>query len=736
MTPTVRSPKSHEADAYFHQMSRTGATLPRSVGLPTRRRLGRLTTALLIGVVLGGTGLGMVHASADSTIGSPTTPWSIVGSPNPAGASETRLQGVSCPSTSFCVAVGYSYGAQPVIEDWEGGNWTLAANPNVSSGMQLQAISCTSVTFCMAVGTGAEEWNGTAWSVVTWSDDFPVPPYQPGHPSQPGPMVSVSCLSPTFCMGVTSTFPISAVDEWDGTTWSFVGALQTGEDSLGGVSCVSASFCMAVGDSTVYSYSVGNDTVQTLTEEWNGSNWSVITSPDTSPDTTWDNNDWDFLDGVSCASVSFCMATGVVWAEDGAYPTLMEEWDGSAWNLIPSPSPPGGQGEGLQSVSCPTSTFCMAVGNQPSGAANPSNNGAPQVQTLTEAWNGNTWSVLNSANTDPGEDNGLASVDCAASTFCVAAGGYDSSELSPYAYDTLIEQWDGAGLPPPPAGPAFVAPPTPSPGSNFSSATTFPVVAEDAADPDAITSLTETQEDGAPAGELSCSAGSVTSSPGGTAEIDCSVSPVDTVNSYWMVFSATADGITVNLLLTVGATAVPTGPQFLAPTPPSGTAFSPPNNSFTVDVYDPYGNPVTLTGTYTDSTTDTDPAIGPLSEVTCSSSDEVPPGLGYEADSIAVVGNPAEVECTVSPLDDSSYPILFTATSSYGPDTISSTETYSAGDGSYAPTADGFGFPNYSESGDPQSNGQERTIADMASDYPTSASTLGDMFLSHAPSAS
>jgi hypothetical protein len=43
---------------------------------------------------------------------------------------------------------------------------------------------------------------------------------------------------------------------------------------------------------------------QTLIEKWNGSTWSLVSSPNRS--STQDND----LDGVSCVSSSFCMAAG------------------------------------------------------------------------------------------------------------------------------------------------------------------------------------------------------------------------------------------------------------------------------------------------------------------------------------------------------------------------------------------------------------------------------------------
>jgi hypothetical protein len=69
-------------------------------------------------------------------------------------------------------------------------------------------------------------------------------------------------------------------------------------DSLNTVSCVSASFCMAAGDSSTSTYP--ND--QVSIEEWSGSSWSAVSSPDV--------GEGDLLNGLSCVSACFCMAVG------------------------------------------------------------------------------------------------------------------------------------------------------------------------------------------------------------------------------------------------------------------------------------------------------------------------------------------------------------------------------------------------------------------------------------------
>ena len=93
--------------------------------------------------------------------------WSIQRTPTLRfGAS--HLEGVSCSSKAACVAVGWSdFRAERrmVVERWNGTAWSVQSTPAAIPGM-LTGISCPSTTVCMAVGrvgnvTLAMRWHGT-----------------------------------------------------------------------------------------------------------------------------------------------------------------------------------------------------------------------------------------------------------------------------------------------------------------------------------------------------------------------------------------------------------------------------------------------------------------------------------------------------------------------------------------------------------------------------------------------
>jgi hypothetical protein len=288
------------------------------------------------------------------------TSWSIV--PSPGKYRDSILYGVSCTSSSACAAVGDSYSrqrtAKSLIESWNGTAWSVVPSPNPATGPgtdDLRGVSCTSATACTAVGwytkagssarTLIETWNGTTWSVA-----------HSKNAGRDSTLSGVSCLSASSCTAVGSWVSKHAlarplIESWDGTAWSIVpnpGPVNA-HTNLAGISCTAGDACMAVGYA-------GSNPSTTLAESWNGTAWSVVPTP--SPARALND-----LSGVSCTTADSCTAAGSSWAGSGSTKTLIESWDGPAWTIVPSPSP-GGQGTAhyLNSVSCATATTCMATG--------------------------------------------------------------------------------------------------------------------------------------------------------------------------------------------------------------------------------------------------------------------------------------------------------------------------------------------------------------------------------------
>ncbi|HET9118726.1 MAG TPA: hypothetical protein VFN75_11735, partial [Pseudonocardiaceae bacterium] len=81
--------------------------------------------------------------------------WSVMDAASP--TTNTELNAISCPSASFCVAVGQyvtSDGSaeQSLSEVWNGSTWAAITAPSPSAASELLGVSCTSQSFCAAVG--------------------------------------------------------------------------------------------------------------------------------------------------------------------------------------------------------------------------------------------------------------------------------------------------------------------------------------------------------------------------------------------------------------------------------------------------------------------------------------------------------------------------------------------------------------------------------------------------------
>ena len=98
------------------------------------------------------------------------------------------------------------------------------------------------------------------------------------------------------------------------------------------VSCPTAHSCMAVG-----TYVKASGIGVNLAEQWNGTSWRILPIPNP-PGMAVSG-----LLGVACASSSACMAVGASTTTAGAARTLAERWDGTRWTVQTTPhSPPGG----------------------------------------------------------------------------------------------------------------------------------------------------------------------------------------------------------------------------------------------------------------------------------------------------------------------------------------------------------------------------------------------------------
>jgi NHL repeat-containing protein len=345
-----------------------------------------------------------------------TTPeWMIEFSPEPAGSTWAPAYGVSCVTSEACVAVGdltVSGIGGGLAKVKSAGVWSLTTVPNPPSGPAFfEDVSCTTASACTAVGVGngsfqstlAERWNGSSWSIQSTPN---------ASEAKTSWLWGVSCVASNNCTAVgwsTATGVVATLAEhWNGTSWSVMSTPNAPgykKSYLLDVSCVSSSDCWAVGEAS----NSGSAEVA-LAEHWNGTTWSINSPTGVTQ-----------LRGISCASSSSCVATT---SKD----TVVARWNGSAWSQETAPKPEGATAAWFAGISCTSSSACQAVGAW----------GVKRGQPLAESWNGTKWSIEPTSE-PPGTLNGAGfnAVSCISATSCAAAG---SSEVKGSSTNkTLIE---------------------------------------------------------------------------------------------------------------------------------------------------------------------------------------------------------------------------------------------------------------------------------------------------------
>jgi hypothetical protein len=404
------------------------------------------------------------------------TRWALMEANTPPGAVYSFLAGVSCTAPAACVAVGNELSASSddivtLTQALNGSTWTVLTTPNPAGAIvsRLYGVSCSSPTACTAVGasiqgahrsgaardragpgrgrtaasgaplaaTLAEAWNGTTWSIQAT-------PNPTGTAEGLDLLVGVSCQSASSCTAVGSSAPggsnttATLGEAWDGTAWSIVTipAPTRFASALAGVSCGSAA-CTTVGY-----FRNDSGTHQTLAEASAGSGWVVQPTPNPPGAVS------SFLVGVSCGAPTACTAVGLYDNSPGTSRTLAEIWNGTAWRIRRTQDPPGLRNDSLVSVSCSAASACMAVGKV---------SGPRAGSTLAESWNGTTWTIR-PVPTPPTTFAELSGVSCASPSACIAVGYYRNSvgEAEP-----LAESWNGTAwslqpVPGPAGGTDFV----------------------------------------------------------------------------------------------------------------------------------------------------------------------------------------------------------------------------------------------------------------------------------------
>jgi hypothetical protein len=360
--------------------------------------------------------------------------WTVVASPN-AFTNTNYLRAVAAVSSSDVWAVGYyespggSQANQTLTEHWDGTGWSIILSPSLSGGDNyLDGVAAVSSSDVWAVGlallnsqpgqTLTEHWDGTTWRIVS----------SPNLGTGGSYLYSVAAISSGDVWAVGYYFlnsdPQSSrtlTEYWDGNSWRVVSSPNSGDDAntLFGVSAISSGDVWAVGSS----YSPDFRSAQTLVEEWRGGVWNIVLSPDYG----YNNN---VLYAVAALSTNNVWAVGTFSDSTNTDRTLVEQWDGTTWNVVPSPSP-GTQYSVLDGVAAVSSTDVWAVGD--------SSDSIETSRPLIAHWDGSSWQTV--TNPRIGYSDYLFGVAAVSSSDVWTVGAISNGGKSS-PYQTLVDRYN------------------------------------------------------------------------------------------------------------------------------------------------------------------------------------------------------------------------------------------------------------------------------------------------------
>jgi len=240
------------------------------------------------------------------------TSWNVIPTPAVQGGEFAAVDGVASNDV-WAVgqqAAGSSY--TTLIEHWDGTSWSVVSSPRVGHGAFLSTVTVVASNDVWAAGSVnnlgilIEHWDGRSWSVVSspaftnvgfirgisadssndvWAMAGPTILHWNGQTWSQVPTPSAlradaaTALSPTNVWALGSRSgehpdEKEAIAHWDGMSWSFVPSVDPfaanhGSSRFNGVAAVSANNIWAVGEGAGGSF----------TERWNGTSWSLLTTP-------------------------------------------------------------------------------------------------------------------------------------------------------------------------------------------------------------------------------------------------------------------------------------------------------------------------------------------------------------------------------------------------------------------------------------------------------------------------
>jgi hypothetical protein len=312
----------------------------------------------------GGSGPGTLaeHFDGKSWSVVPTPPLPSGGINGPGG----QFFGVAGAASNDVWAVGFKIGPDnpdfglQLIEHWNGKSWSVDTTGPEIEGDSLRAVAAISANDVWAVGDRSqqgfenaliEHWDGTAWSIVPDSSIS-------GVSANTNILLSVSADASNDVWAVGS----ETLLHFNGTTWSEVPSPFLHANA---VTALSPTNAWAVGTITVFANH--RQHTKPAIEHWDGTSWTIVSSPNPNPAPTRDTA----LDGIAAISANDIWAVGAGnFSTTSGTATLIEHWDGTSWTINSSPDP-GNASNALFAVAALSDGTVVAVGNQQDSGFDP-----------------------------------------------------------------------------------------------------------------------------------------------------------------------------------------------------------------------------------------------------------------------------------------------------------------------------------------------------------------------------
>jgi hypothetical protein len=446
LTGTIKAPASREKSQ--------SSTAPQT-RLPRSRWRVRIAVGLACLVVVAGVAVGITTLVVSgkpsfrfSATDAENLTWRLSRIPPISGLkdSDSQLLNVSCPTSSFCVAVGTrqyfdskasAYSELPLVEWFNGSRWKMESvrSPDSTPQVgqlpedQLTDVSCPTVRFCMAVGnfgrlststglgvgvSGAlvEIFNGRAWRTVELRAS--------SKSNTDAYLGAVFCLQPRSCFVVGTAESPRVLQtlisyKYKSGSWTsvpFAGAGRDSVDNLNSLYCSSMNHCLAVGTSSFGAFASS----KAMAAVFAGDSWE-LDDPLTANQQAAGVSD---LADASCFSNGRCVTIGSI--EVGQYSgantefgPFVDSFRSGKWRNLVAPSSSEFAAVSFDALDC-RQTWCSIIGVQ---------NTSLFVETFTDS----AWHLSASVPSIPAK-TGFDSVSCSPEGICVAVGYTPSGPIA------------------------------------------------------------------------------------------------------------------------------------------------------------------------------------------------------------------------------------------------------------------------------------------------------------------